>query len=700
MTFLTRTLEQPQERLLADLGRASRLYPQLERALHLPRPVDLTLDTHEVLDFLAGAAPLLEQAGFGVLLPAELRRPARLGLRMKASTRASSGSSSAPSLLGYESIVDYRWEVAVGGQTVTEEELAELARLKAPLVRVRGEWVELRPGDLAAAIALLQAQQAEDPASLTAAEALRVGLGLDDAGVGLPVVGIDAEGPLGALLRGEADQRLKPMATPAGFEGRLRPYQERGLGWLAFLGGLELGACLADDMGLGKTATLLALLLAERDGRSRRSRGWPKPTLLVCPTSIVGNWEREAARFAPELRVHVHHGPDRTAGAELEQTARRCDLVLTTYALVTRDQESLSKVRWGRVALDEAQNIKNSAAKQTQAVRSLRAAQRVALTGTPVENRLGELWSIMDFLNPGLLGAAASFRRRFALPIERFHDEEAAARLKDVTRPFVLRRMKTDRAIIDDLPDKLETKEFCSLTREQASLYQAVVDDMLEKIEASEGIERKGLVLTTMLRLKQVCNHPAQLLADGSRLEGRSGKLTRLEELVAEVLAADEKALVFTQFAELGGMLQSYLRERFGHDVLFLHGGTAKKARDAMVSRFQTEAEPALFVLSIKAGGVGLNLTAANHVAHFDRWWNPAVEQQATDRAFRIGQRQNVLVRKLICAGTLEERIDQMIERKKALAELVVGTGESWLTELSTDELREVVALSARPTDE
>ncbi|MGH3664493.1 MAG: DEAD/DEAH box helicase, partial [Egibacteraceae bacterium] len=450
-----------------------------------------------------------------------------------------------------------------------------------------------------------------------------------------------------------------------------------------------------DDMGLGKTPQLLALLAAEREGITRRSRRWPSPTLLVCPTSVVGNWEREAARFTAGLRVLVHHGPGRLRGETFAKLARAHDLVLTTYPLCVRDRDTLAEVAWGRIALDEAQNIKNSAARQTKALRTLPASQRVALTGTPVENRLAELWSIMEFCNPGMLGPAKAFRERYAVPIERYGDDEAAAQLKRVTQPFVLRRVKTDRAIVDDLPDKLETKEYCALTREQASLYQATVDDMLARIEDEEGMARKGLVLQTMLRLKQVCNHPAQLLADGSRLPGRSGKLERLEELVDEILDADQKALVFTQFAEMGALLADHLRIRLGRDVAFLHGATPKKRRDAMVAAFESPSGPPLFVLSLKAGGVGLNLTAANHVVHYDRWWNPAVENQATDRAFRIGQRRDVLARKLVSTGTLEERIDEMIERKKALAERVVGTGEAWLTELSTDELRAVISLSA-----
>ncbi len=438
------------------------------------------------------------------------------------------------------------------------------------------------------------------------------------------------------------------------------------------------------------TVELLALLLAERTEGERTP-----PTLLVCPMSLVGNWQREAARFAPGLRVHVHHGAERLGGAALRKAIRGSDLVLTTYALAARDREELASVQWGRVVLDEAQNVKNAATRQSQAVRAFRAPRRIALTGTPVENRLGELWSILDFLNPGLLGPASTFRRRFATPIERYRDTERAEELKRLVRPFILRRLKTDRRIIRDLPAKHEMRVFCNLTREQASLYQATVDEMLTRVEESAGIERRGLVLATLLKLKQVCNHPAQLLQDGSALAGRSGKVARLEEILEEVLELGDRALVFTQFAEMGHMLRHHLEERFGREVPFLHGGTSRAGRDTMVARFQAEDGPSILLLSLKAGGTGLNLTAANHVIHFDRWWNPAVEDQATDRAFRIGQRRDVQVRKLVCAGTLEERIDEMIEEKKQLAESVLGAGEAWLTELSTAQLRQVVALAA-----
>jgi SNF2 family DNA or RNA helicase len=452
-----------------------------------------------------------------------------------------------------------------------------------------------------------------------------------------------------------------------------------------FLDRLGLGACLADDMGLGKTIQLLALELHARAGGTRA------PTLLICPLSVLGNWQREALTFAPGLRVKVLHGADRPDPPAL---AEGCDILLTTYATATRDVDALAAIDFDRVVLDEAQHIKNSASAAAHAVRRLRARHRVALTGTPVENRLAELWSILDFLNPGLLDSAYTFRARYAVPIERYADEGAAARLRHATRPFMLRRVKSDPAVIDDLPDKRHTRHLCSLTIEQATLYRAVLDDMLERLKQGDDVRHKGVVLAAMTKLKQVCNHPAQLLGDGSPLPGRSGKLERLEEILDRILADGERALCFTQFARFGALLTPHLAARFGVPVRYLHGGTPRGARDAMVAAFQADPRPGIFLLSLKAGGTGLNLTAANHVVHVDRWWNPATEAQATDRAFRIGQQRDVQVHTLLCLGTLEERIDRMIADKGALAERVVGTGEGWLTSLSTGELQDLLTLA------
>lgn len=677
----------PQAALLAGLGRAAQHYPPLARVLRQAAPVGMAMDGEDALIFLRRHASALTAAGIGVLLPAWWSGPRpRLGLRLNAQTPPQPGIVTKESQLGMDQLVEYAWQVALGDEVLTEQELAALAEAKSPLVRIRGQWVEVDQARLAAGLKQLGRSGRR---RMTAREVLRAGLLGEGADTGLPMVGVAATGWLGELLAGGPGGSFQALPTPDGFGAQLRPYQERGLGWLSFMDALGSGAVLADDMGLGKTIQVLALLENERQQAAGLG-----PTLLVCPMSLVANWQREAAKFAPKLAVHVHHGAERLTGEQFRAAVAGVDLVLTTYSLALRDQQELAEVGWRRVVVDEAQAIKNAAAKQSRAIRALPAPRRIALTGTPVENRLADLHSIMEFASPGLLGSAESFKRRFAVPIERDGDEQAAARLRKVTGAFMLRRVKTDPSIISDLPDKIEMTVACNLTREQASLYQAVLDDMMHQVEQADGIDRRGLILATLTKLKQVCNHPAQLLKDGSRMAGRSGKVARVEEICEEVLAAGEKALLFTQFAEFGGMLSEHLSGVFGQPVPFLHGGVDRKTRDGMVAAFQGEGGPGLFVLSLKAGGVGLNLTAANHVIHVDRWWNPAVENQATDRAFRIGQRRDVQVRKLMCAGTLEERIDAVLEQKKALAEATVGSGEAWLTELSTDALRDLVALT------
>ncbi|WP_344996862.1 DEAD/DEAH box helicase, partial [Tsukamurella soli] len=693
---LRRWLASPQELLLGELGRASRIYPELAAGLRTARPSGIDLDLDGAYRFLIEVAPLLDDAGFAVQLPSWWNRRSRIGLAAKASGGTSvDGVVQSESRFGRDHLVDFQWGLAVGDDTLTDEEVAALAETKAPLIRLRGQWVAVDREQLRRGLEFLARTP---PGRRTVGEvaALAAAAGTD-AGLdsGLDVTTVQADGALGDLLSGAAPQTLALLDPPAGFTATLRPYQRRGLSWLVFLSQLGLGSCLADDMGLGKTVQLLALEATERAREPAAG-----PTLLVCPMSLVGNWQREAARFAPGLRVYAHHGPARPRGDALRAVIAESDVVVTTYSTATRDIAEFSEIDWKRVVLDEAQAIKNSLSKAATAMRRLRAHHRVALTGTPVENRLAELWSIMDFLNPGILGSRELFKARYSVPIERHGAAEPAQRLVRVTRPYILRRLKTDPTIIDDLPEKIETVQRCRLTVEQASLYQAVVDEMMARIEDSDGIERRGNVLAAMAKLKQVCNHPAQVLHDRSTVAGRSGKVTRLEEILEEVLAEGDRVLCFTQFTEFAEMLVPHLSARFGVDVAYLHGGTAKKARDEMVARFQSGEGPPIFLLSLKAGGTGLTLTAANHVVHLDRWWNPAVENQATDRAFRIGQRKTVQVHKFVCTGTLEERIDEMIRDKQALADLVVGDGEGWLTELSTADLRSVFALSTEAVDD
>ncbi|PDW03964.1 hypothetical protein CJ255_06215 [Candidatus Viridilinea mediisalina] len=691
-SYLDRRFAHPQERLLRGLGFASRLCPPIERSLHSKAPEHASLDVHEAFQFLKEAAPLLEQSGFGVLVPAwwgssgQLRAQMRTGTKkkQKGKTKDSEGR------LSFHDLIRFDWALSIGDEPLERAEFERLVALKQPLVRVRGQWVALDPTQMQRAMALFT-----HGGEMPLFEALRIGLGGSDPTLpeGVAFSGVVAEGPLGELLNNlAACQQIEAIAQPDSFVGQLRPYQQRGLAWLHFMQRIGLGACLADDMGLGKSPQTIALLL--HDNAQRPNAG---PTLLICPTSVMGNWQRELARFAPTLRVLVHQGTERYRGTALAEAIARHDVIISSYPLLARDREDLTAHTWRTVVLDEAQNIKNSETRQAQAARALQAEGRVALTGTPVENRLTELWSIMSFLNPGYLGGETEFRRSFARPIERAGDPQAAERLRRLTAPFVLRRLKTDSTIISDLPPKHEMKVFVPLTKEQATLYQATVSEALQKVEeASElgdEIKRRGLVLAMLTRLKQICNHPANFLQDGSTLLGRSGKLNRLEEMLEELLAAGDRALIFTQFSAMGTMLQTYLQQQLANDILFLHGGTPAKQRDAMVRQFQAPHGPNIFILSLKAGGVGLNLTRANHVFHFDRWWNPAVEDQATDRAFRIGQTQRVQVHKFVCGGTLEEQIDTMIESKRALAAQVLGSGENWLTELNTNQLRELVAL-------
>jgi non-specific serine/threonine protein kinase len=694
---LARHIPDPQEALLAELGRASRLYPPIGRSLREQQPYEVLLDTASAYTFVREAAPALAAAGFGVLLPTWWTEgPGRVGWHLTAQSRAQPGraATAAPveDPLDKKRLLDFRWELALGSFPLSRKELEELARAKAGLVRLRGHWVEVDPERLSAAIELI-GQGAGTDISGDIADLLRLAAGVHDAPAGLPITAVSASGWVEELLSGGSSAVPAEQPVPDSFVGELRPYQVRGLSWLRFLDEVGLGGVLADDMGLGKTVQVLALLAADPPARR---------TLLVCPMSIVGNWQREAARFTPDLRVHVHHGADRARDEEFLAAVADADLVITTYALATRDEDLLRQVTWDRIVIDEAQTVKNAATKQALALRSLPSRRRLALTGTPVENRLADLWSILDFTNPGIIGSATEFAHRYAIPIEKYDDRPAMMRLRRITTPLVLRRLKTDRSVIDDLPDKVEMDVLCNLTHEQASLYQATVDHLSFQLGRVRGRSRRGVVLSTLTRLKQICDHPAVATADGSRFAGRSGKVERVEELVDELLAAHDRALLFTQYATFGAMLQAHLARRFGREVLFLHGGVAQPDRDALVARFQevSRTSPPLLIASLKTGGTGLTLTAANHVIHVDRWWNPAVEDQATDRAYRIGQDRTVQVRKLVCVGTVEERVADLIRQKRVLVGATVGHGDSWLADLSTDDLVDVLRLGAEAVSE
>ncbi len=720
-------LDRPQERLLAGLGVASKLFPPIADSMRSPRPEGAVLTSGEAYHFLREIGPLLEASGFGLLLPEwwSGRRHARLGLRL----RLLAGREDQEDLWEDDVASDradsvrYAWELTLGGNRLNEDEFEHLVGLQTPLVNMHDRWVELDPEQIESAKRFLQRQSS---GSMTFLQSLRMAQGhmgraeildelaaapsagpdlllaesselIDEMPTTLPLESVDVEGWLQVVLGQLRDQEPpEELTEPAGFKGSLRPYQRRGVGWLNYLRQLGIGACLADDMGLGKTIQALALLLYVRERHAAKNSGngtRVAPTLLICPTSVVANWKHEIDRFAPSLRALIHHGIDRLGGQEFLSAMAVHDLAITSFGTARRDIDLLEQVEWGDLILDEAQNIKNPRAKQTQAVRRIRAHNRIALTGTPVENQLAELWSIMEFLNPGYLGGFERFRKQFIVPIERYNDEERASKLRHLVQPFLLRRLKSDPTIIPDLPEKNEMVVYCSMTTEQAALYEQTVQQALDKLDRSSGIQRRGLVLGLLTKLKQICNHPAHFLRESEPLTGRSGKLDRLRAMLDEALSVGDRALIFTQFVEMGHLLKEHLQNTLGTEVLFLHGGTTAKQRDEMVQFFQTEDGPAVFVLSLRAGGSGLNLTSANHVFHYDRWWNPAVEDQATDRAFRIGQTRNVQVHKFVVSGTLEERINEMIESKQALAQSIVGSGEDWLTELDNDQLRDLLSL-------
>jgi non-specific serine/threonine protein kinase len=701
-----RRIERPQEMLLAELGRACRIYPALEAALAESHPSGLDLTTAQAAQFLREYRELLEESDFAVVAPDWWDRGAgRLGVRLvieappepDAPSAALGGGAAGPARLGLDSLVRFRWQPAVGDQPLSADQLRLLMSAAAPLVRIGGRWVEYPSADLAALAEMLRRQEA---GPVTLREAMRLARGAE-AGGGVAVLGMDASGWVARVLGAGEPSGIEPIEQPEDFRGALRPYQKSGLSWLWFLERYGFGACLADDMGLGKTIQLIALLLHER-----RQQAGVGPTLLVVPTSLIENWARELKRFAPALRCHVHHGPQRLDGEAFTAAIAASDVVITTYALVPRDRAAVGAVEWWRVVLDEAQFIKNPPTQQAGAIRALRTPRRVALTGTPVENRLSELWSIMDFCNPGYLGSAEEFRRTCAVPIERHRDAARCDELRRLVRPFILRRLKSDPSVISDLPACVETREFATLTTEQATMYQAVVDDLLAVVDGLEGIERRGRVLGALTRLKQICNHPAQVPpppgapaappgeTGGSALSGRSGKCRRLIEMLEEILATGAKVLLFTQYRRMGDLLGAMIRQDLDCQVQFMHGGTPRAKRQEMIDLFQRpDGGVPVFILSLRTGGIGLNLTAASHVFHVDRWWNPAVEDQATDRAFRIGQTRTVHVHKFVCVGTLEERIDEMIEQKTELARNIIGSGEQWLTELSTQRLAEILRL-------
>ncbi|MDG0792851.1 DEAD/DEAH box helicase [Cohnella ginsengisoli] len=749
--------EEASERAPGWLDRLRAALPP-ERLAGGPRDLlGAPLDDEAAWRFLSADSNRLLEAGWRVLLPAWWEAATRKKPRLRAKIAPESGGKGS-SLFGLDAIIDFDWRVAIGDLDLSEEEFAALVARNQRLVRHRGQWIALDPALLSQIRRMMTGM--DKHAGLSFQDVLQLhllgeGEDADDAGTEesaeASAARVRLEVELNEHLASFFAQLGRPSEwplpePPPDLQATLRTYQREGFGWLTSLRRFGLGAVLADDMGLGKTVQLIAYLLQLRHDTPPERR---RAALIVCPTSVLGNWQKEIARFAPSLTVSLHYGGGRITDAEaFGAQAASSDVVLTSFATASLDQELLQTYVWAAICLDEAQNIKNAQTKQSVAVRSLSAGQRIALTGTPIENRLAELWSIYDFIAPGYLGTQRAFQERFATPIERNHDERRTAELKRLVGPFMLRRKKKDPNIQLDLPDKNEMKTYVPLTPEQSALYEQTVNELLERMKALEGIERKGAILAALTRLKQVCDHPALLNkeqettaaaasadkkgraggaesaspgkspdklpskspgksadeasapseAELAELVSRSAKLERLLAMVKELRDEGDRCLIFTQYVGMGEMLRLVLSQELGEPVLYLNGSTSKTARDRMIERFQSQTlpqdeQPSVFILSLKAGGVGLNLTAANHVFHFDRWWNPAVENQATDRAYRMGQTKDVQVHKFISLGTLEERIDEMLESKQQLSDNVISSSEGWITELSTDDLRDLITL-------
>lgn len=679
------------------------------------------LTEEEAWMFLTEASETLVALDVEILLPSWWQAMKNANLKVKASLKGS--SSHRPSFVGLQAMLDFNWRFSMNGVDLSEEEFGQLVEEKRKLVYIRGRWVKLDPQFI---------RQIQDLMKRAEKEGLHVRDLLEQELVDSEATEEELENPKAfAKIQIELNRQWKQMVkmlsevheipletVPEGLNGELRPYQQLGMSWLWFLRSFGFGAVLADDMGLGKTVQLISYLLkvknedtvemvpvTENTTKRRKkaddaSSEAPKvkvPTkaaLIICPTSVLGNWQKELERFAPEMKVYLHYGSNRLKEDAFTKRVQDADVVLTSYGISHLDTEEFESIVWSSIAIDEAQNIKNSQTKQSKAVRRLRGRHHIALTGTPMENRLTELWSIFDFTNHGYLGSLGQFQKKFVIPIEKDEKKEKVQQLQSLIKPFLLRRTKKDEEVALNLPDKLEQKEYCPLTTEQASLYEQLIHDTFAEIEKLSGFERKGLILQMLSRLKQLCNHPALYLkeqANGRELLERSNKLDKLIELVDAVLDQGESCLIFTQYIEMGEMIRTSVKKKFGIDVPFLNGSISKTQRDNMIERFQNQEFP-VFLLSLKAGGTGLNLTAANHVIHYDRWWNPAVENQATDRAYRIGQSRFVHVHKLICTGTLEEKIDAMLEKKQFLNDQII-TSENWLTELSTDELKDLVYL-------
>jgi len=672
--------------ILLYLGQAAKIYQQIWRGLETDKPEGFNLTLEEAFEFLKEYSWVLEGAGFKIIVPSwwtpEGRR--RAVLKLKTSGKSAGATPLNTGLFSMDKILSYDFEYSIGNETVSENEWKDLVNAKSPLVKFRGEWMELDRDKMDQLIEFWE-KSSDKKSKMTIADIMKLTSENED----IEISQNDSLMDLMSKLRDKSSFSLDE--TPEKFTGELRKYQKRGLSWIKYLENLGLNGCLADDMGLGKTIQVIARLIQEREEKKDLL-----PTLLIGPTSVLGNWQKEVERFAPHLKTLIHHGAKRIKKPEeFQAEVLKYDILISSYALARRDKKLFQSTQWERIVLDEAQNIKNPKSGQARAIFKFNSKHRLTLTGTPIENRLLDLWSVFNFLNPGYLETEGKFRKAFEIPVQKNNDIKKSKILKKLVEPFVLRRMKTDKNIIKDLPDKVEQKIYCSLSKEQASLYEAVVKDVMEQIEKKDGIQRKGLILSTLMKLKQLCNHPAQFLQDKSPFtQDRSIKLTRLLEMTEEVVENGESMLIFSQFREVCIELDKLFKKLY-YNTYVLHGGINRIKRQKMIDEFQSpDTEGSIFILSLKAGGTGITLTRANHVFHFDRWWNPSVEDQATDRAFRIGQKKNVFVHKFITTGTLEERIDEVIEKKKKLSGSIIGTDETWLTELDNEAFKNLITLN------
>ncbi len=667
--FRQETFRELRHAVLQDIALLINYFPRLSTIIASQGEKTLYVDGASFAGIFLQTLPVIRLLGIDVLLPKSLQKLMRPALSMMMDADEKGITKH---FLNIDQMLTYKWQIAIGETQLSAEEFLQLVKGMSGIVRIRDQYVYLNPEEIKKLV-----DQLENPPELSGQSLLQTALMEEYEGAGIHL-SRQAQKLLLDLLDTEA------VKLPRHLQATLRPYQVRGYAWLYKNSRIGFGSIIADDMGLGKTLQVIATLLKFKE------EGYldKKKALVVVPTTLLTNWQKEIDRFAPKLRWHTYHGPKRAF------PENDFDIMLTTYGIARSDDKALSKLKWHTLVIDEAQNIKNPGTAQTKAIKKLKADIRMAMSGTPVENRLSEYWSIMDFTNKGYLGGLKPFLRDFSYPIEVEQDQHKLNNFRKIVSPFIMRRVKTDKSIISDLPEKISTDEYCTLTNEQAAIYQNVVNEIMKQIETLEGIERRGLVFKLIIALKQVCNHPVQYLKRGDKNFTLSGKAQRLIGLLDEMYEQREKVLIFTQFREMGDLLRQFISQVYHTQPLFLHGGCSRKQRDEMVENFQHQPEINTMILSLKAGGTGLNLTQANHVIHYDLWWNPAVEAQATDRAYRIGQQKNVFVYRLITQGTFEEKINQMIMEKRELADLAVSQGEQWIGELSDKDLKSLFTLS------